>query len=859
MQLLDSQQIERNVAHWRQQFQSQQASLRTQFFAKPNTKGLIKQQCKLVDVLLLDIASRLHLPTSLCLVAVGGYGRGELFPYSDIDLLILLPADPSPELNQQIEQMVGVLWDIGLSVGHSVRTLNECVDEAAKDVTVQTNMLEARLLSGSKYLFKTFWHQLLQLIDANEFYQAKVKEQDQRHAKFNDTSHNLEPNVKESPGGLRDLQTILWIANGANLGNTWHALLKQNIITAHELRLIKKHEQNLQMLRVRLHYLANRREDRLIFDFQNDLAEQLGLKNTRQRRASEQLMARFYTSAKYVILINEILLLAIQERIFTGAHQVSKLGAYFESRNGLLATTSANLLQRKPSAILEIFLMLEKHPELQGISPSLLRSLARVKTLVNREFRQSAQNKALFMRIIKQPQGVQHALKLMNRYGILGSYLPVFGKIVGQMQHDLFHVYTVDEHILNVLSNLYRFSQAVYSHEFPLCSQLFAQFKKPHLLYLAALFHDIAKGRGGDHSTLGTHDAMVFCKSHGLNATDSKLVAWLVEAHLMMSSVAQKSDLSDMEVIRHFAHYVKNARQLTALYLLTVADIRGTSPKVWNAWKAKLLENLYYATMRYLEGTQTNTESMVKSRQQKAMETLSYYGIGQASYSALWSKLGNAYFIRHESQEVAWHTRLLTVHMDAPMPIVRTRLSPAGDGIQVMLYTHDQSDLFARTCSFFERLGYTILEAKIHTTNHGFALDTFLVLDPNDKSVSYRDLLSYIEYELTQKLRSSQPLEEPLQGRLNRQVKHMPITPQLMLKPMNNSMNYQLSIATNDRPGLLSRMAHVFMQHQLRLHTAKINTLGNRAEDTFLISSNTGEKLTESQLKILEKDLINSL
>ena len=859
MQLFEPQQIELWVANWRHHLHAQQADLRAQFFVKPNTKSLIKQQCKLVDALFIDIFATLCLPNTLCLVAVGGFGRGELFPYSDVDLLILLPEDPSAEVNQQIELMIGALWDIGLSVGHSVRTLNECVEESAKDVTVQTNMLEARILAGNKPLFKQFKQALTQLIDANTFYLAKVKEQDQRHAKFNDTSHNLEPNLKESPGGLRDLQTILWIASGAKLGNTWHALLQQGIITPHELRQIKQHELNLQMMRVRLHFLANRREDRLIFDFQNDLADQLGLQNTRHKRASEQLMARFYTSAKYVILINEILLLAIKERIFTGAHQVKKLGPYFEARNGLLDATNAGLLQLKPSAILEIFLMLEKHPTLQGISPALLRSLVRVKTLVNKEFRQNAQNKALFMRIIKQPQGVQNALKLMNRYGILGSYLPVFGKIVGQMQHDLFHVYTVDEHILNVLSNLYRFSQPEFSHEFPLCSQLFSTFKNPHLLYLGALFHDIAKGRGGDHSTLGTKDAARFCKSHGLNASDTKLVAWLVEAHLMMSSVAQKSDLSDPEVIQHFAQYVKNERQLTALYLLTVADIRGTSPKVWNAWKAKLLENLYYATQRHIQGKQTNAESLVKARQQRAVETLSYYGMQQTSYATLWSKLGNTYFMRHESQEVAWHTRLLTVHMDAPMPIVRTRLSPGGDGIQVMVYTHDQVDLFARICSFFERLGYTILEAKIHTTNHGFALDTFLVLDPNDKSVSYRDLLSYIEYELTQKLKPNALLESPLQGRLNRQVKHMPISPQLSIKAINHSKNHQLSITTNDRPGLLSRFAQVFMAHQVRLHTAKINTLGNRAEDTFLISNQKGEKLSEETISALENELIKSL
>lgn len=843
---------------WREHLQRRQAELRATFELKADTARLLKAHSRLVDELLRDLWQQSHLTADVCLIAVGGYGRQELFPYSDVDLLILVPEHVHDAINLRIESIIGLLWDIGLAVGHSVRNLDECLDEAAKDVTVQTNLLEARYLTGNKTLYRDFQQSFKSALRPRTFFEAKMLEQQQRHARSNDTAYNLEPNVKESPGGLRDLQNILWIARSLELGNNWNALAKQGIISSLEARQIRRHEMHLQTLRVRLHYLANRREDRLLFDFQHDLATELGYTNTAHRRASEQLMYGYYRSAKFVTWINEILLQALKEKIYTEQHDVTEINAHFEVRNGLLHAKYAALLQKKPSAILEGFLLLAQRSEISGMSADLLRAIHRVKNLVNRDFRENPNNKRLFLEILRQPIGVTHALRRMNRYGILGRYIPAFGRIVGQMQHDLFHVYTVDEHILNVLSNLRRFALPKFAHEFPLCSQLFATFDSPHLLYLGALFHDIAKGRGGDHSTLGTVDARRFCKAHGLSKEDRDLVAWLVQSHLTMSSVAQKSDLSDSTVIENFARLMGNERRLTALYLLTVADIRGTSPKVWNAWKAKLLENLFLATQRLLRDTSINVDSELNARQHNASNTLKHYGILEKSYQSLWDKLGRQYFLRHESQEIAWHTRLLLPHLNSTNPIVRARLSPSGDGIQVMIYTQDRDDLFARICSFFERIGYTIVEAKIHTTQHGYALDSFLVLDQSDKSVTYRDLLNFIEYELTQKLFSAAPLETPLQGRVNRQVKHMPITPSVSIKVGTNS-NHILEIVVSDRPGLLSRLAYIFLEHGVTLHTAKINTLGNRAEDAFTISAKAGERLEEENIKNLEKDLLTQL
>lgn len=844
---------------WRQRLQTEQAVLKARFAEDANTSRLLKQHSKLVDILLQDIWRTARISKDVCLIAVGGYGRGELFPYSDIDLLILLPEQASAEINQSIASLIGLFWDIGLAVGHSVRSLSECSEEAAKDATVQTNLLEARYLSGDRQLYRQLEVLLGDLIKPADFFQAKMQEQRQRHARFNDTAYNLEPNIKESPGGLRDLQNVLWIARSLGLGHDWLSLVKNGLITQSEARQIRRHERHLQMLRTRLHYLANRREDRLVFDFQNDLAKSLGFANTARRRASEQLMYGFYNSAKFISLVNDILLQLLEQRINPTHAPATPINARFEARHGLLDIKSTSILQHEPSAILESFLLLETHQELRGMSPGLLRALYRAKNLVNREFRLSRKNKELFIRILQAPVGVTHALRLMNRYGVLGRYIPAFGRIVGQMQHDLFHVYTVDEHILNVLRNLRRFALSKFDHEFPLCSRLFATFDAPHLLYLAALFHDIAKGRNGDHSTLGAVDAKKFCRQHDLPKADCELVAWLVSAHLTMSKVAQKSDLSDPTVIEQFAQLMGNERRLTALYLLTVADIRGTSPKVWNAWKAKLLENLFYGTQRALRGNSTDAEMEIELRQAQARERLTYYGISQDSYQDFWQKLGKQYFMRYEAQEIAWHTRMLITHSETPGVIVRARLSPAGEGIQTMIYTLDRDDLFAHICSFFERCRYNIVEARVFTSRHGYALNSFNVLNHNDISISYRDLLNYIEYELTRRLAENSTTVAPVSGRVSRQVKHMPISANISIQPESQGNNHTIEIITNDRPGLLSKLASMFLKHQIHLHNAKINTLGNRVEDMFVVSGPKGSKLGAHTLKKLEEDLLNEL
>ncbi len=864
-----------NIAAWRQYLKDGFLALKNDFLKSPNNTRLFKQHCKLIDRLLVSVWQQANIDKRCSLIAVGGYGRGELYPYSDIDLLLLLPepvnSQSNDDINVRLEVLIGLLWDIGLNVGHSVRTLSECIDEAKKDITVQTNLIESRLLTGEVKLYQDFLNEVNKTLDSPSeiasFFAAKLKEQNTRHYKFNDTAYNLEPNIKESPGGLRDLHMILWITQSLHLANAlsnptnnvWALLTKQNIITPLEARQIQQHQRNLQLLRIRLHFISKRREDRLLFDFQNELADSLGYLNTPRKRASEQLMQSYYRSVKFVSLMNEVLLKSFQQFISATPPVIKSINAHFESHDNLLEAKTAGLLQQQPSAIFEAFLLLQKHSELKGMGATLLRNMQRVKRLVNRDFRQNLVNKKLFIEILSQPNGVNHALRAMNRYGILGAYIPAFGKIIGQMQHDLFHVYTVDEHILNVLANLRRFAKPELKHEFPLCSKLFAEFDAPHLLYLAALFHDIAKGRGGDHSVLGTVDAIKFCKLHGLNKADSSFVAWLVAAHLQMSSTAQKSDLSDPSVIETFSHFVQNERRLIALYLLTVADIRGTSPLVWNAWKARLLESLFNATKQALANQLRYVQEAISTRKSEASARLNKFGLSKRSYEPLWEKFGANYFVRHESDEIAWHSRLLTPHLNTSQAIVRARLSPSGDGIQVMIYSKDQNDLFARICNFFDRMGYNIVEAKIYTTDHAYALDSFIVLDQSGKSVSYSGLLKFIEVELTQKLDKTQPLESPLKGRISRQVKHMPILAQVTITQESDSNNHKLEIIANDRPGLLATLAHQFLALEVELHNAKINTLGNRAEDTFLISANKGQKLDALRIIELKETIISEI
>ncbi|RBA24182.1 [protein-PII] uridylyltransferase [Herminiimonas fonticola] len=840
----------------KEQLKAERQIVIDRFLANGKTDLLLTELTKNVDEALSKSWANFNLPASAALVAVGGYGRGEMFPYSDVDVLILLQEAPDNELQAKLEELIQLFWDIGLEIGHSIRTIDECLSEAAADITVQTSLLEARLVIGNASLFQSMKERCDAAMNPRAFFQDKTLELRQRHAKYEDTPYSLEPNCKESPGGLRDLQVILWVAKAAGLGDSWPALAERGLITPTEARQLKQKERALKDVRIRLHIIANRREDRLVFDIQTAIAESIGFKSTETRRASEYLMQRYYLAAKAVTQLNAILLQNIEAQLFPQMTSPVAINERFNEVNGFIDIAHDDTFDVTPSAMLEVFLLLSLHPELKGMTSRTFRALWHSRFKIDNKFRRDPVNRALFMKILQAPQGITHALRSMNQTSVLGRYLPNFRKIVGQMQHDLFHVYTVDQHIMMVVRNVRRFFLSQHAHEYPFCSQLAANFSQPWLLYIAALFHDIAKGRGGDHSQLGMEDARVFCVDHGLSEEDTELVIFLVENHLTMSQVAQKQDLSDPDVITTFAKLVKDERHLTALYLLTVADIRGTSPKVWNAWKGKLLEDLYHMTSRVFGGQAPSADRELKNRQEEALKSLRLFGLSDKDHEKLWQQLDVVYFLRHDAADIAWQTRVLYDKIDSTVPIVKCRLAPIGEGLQVTVYVKDQPDLFARICSYFDHKNFSILDAKIHTTKHGYALDTFLITEPAFAD-SYRDLISLIEHDLSKMLIMQSDLPLPSKGRLSRLCRNFPATPTVDLRPDERGRYYLLTVSANDRNGLLYSIANVLTKYKVNLHTAKVMTLGERVEDVFLID---GLALNNPRSQIqLESDLLDAL
>jgi [protein-PII] uridylyltransferase len=855
------------LAQLRQQFKQGKAALLAHFSeARPTAASasrLLRALARHVDATLTQLWHQSGLPVGTALIAVGGYGREELYPYSDVDVLVLMPDNCAhcEPTQSKVSDFITACWDIGIEIGSSVRTVDECVSEARNDVTVQTALLECRLITGPRRLYTRFVKATGETMDPVAFYRAKLLEMRQRHMKYEDTPYSLEPNCKESPGGLRDLQVVIWVARAAGLGKTWPELAAKGLISAFEVNQLHRYEGALKLIRARLHVVAGRREDRLVFDLQTAVAESFGYSGSGGERASEVLMHRYYWAAKAATQLNQILMLNIEERITASeAAPMRPINERFFDRAGMLEVARDDLYLEQPHAILETFLIHQQTPGIKGLSARTLRALYNARNVMDSGFRHDPANRALFMQILQQPDGQTHALRLMNQTSVLGRYLWVFRRIVGRMQHDLFHVYTVDQHILMVLRNVRRFFIPEHAHEYPFCSQLASHWDKPWLLYIAALFHDVAKGRGGDHSDLGGVEVRRFCRDHGLSKEDTALVEFIVRHHLTMSRVAQKEDLSDPQVIAAFAREMGDARSLTGLYLLTVADIRGTSPKVWNAWKAKLLEDLYKLTLRKLGGGTSNVDAEIEARKHEARQLLALHSALPGTEEPLWKTLELSYFVRHDASELAWHARSLWPYLATDAPQVRARPSPVGDGLQVLVFAPDKTDLFARICGYFDGAGFSIQDAKVHTTLQGYALDTFQVVSPmagGEGGTRYRDMISMVETQATLALANEGSLPQPAGGRISRRVRSFPVKPRVQLRPDERSQHWLLSVSASDRPGLLYAVARVLGAHQVRLHLAKISTLGERVEDTFLVS---GNELQRSKLQLqIESELLDAL
>lgn len=811
---------------WRNTYRSAREAAITRYRAHPRVPPLLRDLTRAADHLLQAIWQHHDLPNAAALIAVGGYGRGEQFPQSDIDLLILID-DALPEADlAHFEPLIGLFWDCGLPVGHSIRRLSECLEESAKDITIQTNLLEARPLCGDGDLAAKLMAHLAMDMDPAAFLAGKRMEQTDRHGRFSDRGLMLEPNLKDSPGGLRDLHMIDWVGQAAGFArhgaDTLAAMVADGRLCHAEMRHIRASRNFLSHLRIRLHLAANRREDRLLFEFQERIAAEMGLSASRTRRASEILMQRFFRTAHAVAMANQILLGDLTQVVDGKAHPT-----HFD----LPESTD---FERHPEDILACILHLQNHPELTGFSPRSLRLLTRAGAQMDAAYRRNPLHQSQFIAILRQPRGVTQALRLMHRLGLLGRFIPAFAKITGQMQHDLYHIHPVDEHSLMLLRNLRRLALTELAHEFPLAHRIMRDFDSPDLLYLAALFHDIAKGRGGDHSALGAIEMRRFCRYHALSSQTSELMIWLVREHLTLSTTAQKQDLSDPEVIARFAARCGDLRHLNALYLFTLCDIRATNPAIWNAWKDNLLKTLYYATRNHLDGHAKVADS-VDERREQARTLLRLHGWSDGAETALWSRLDDLWFLRNAAQEIAWQTRtLLAALRRGPSTLVRTRLSPIGEGIEVLIHAPDQQGLFALICGFFAHLGYSVLEARIHTTRDHHVLDSFLIMDPAQTHNTYRDILNYIEHELAEQIvQGHAPSAIP--GRLTRQLRAFPLAPQLSLTRSEGRHDHILSFSAGDRPGLLYAVARTLADHQVEVRTARIHTLGGRAEDVFVL------------------------
>ncbi len=838
------------------------ATLIEQFRSGTDTTHLLQARSWLVDQLLQRSWQRLmgSAAQQLALVAVGGYGRSELMPGSDIDLLLLLPDADTSDCAPDIEALLTFLWDIGLEVGHSVRTIGDCVEQSLADITVVTNLMEARLLAGCAELFRQMQAATgpEHIWSSRDFFEAKCTEQRLRHRKFHDTAYKLEPNVKESPGGLRDIQMIAWVANRHFRTTSLEGLVERSFLTREEYRTLAAGRDLLWKIRFALHALTGRGEDRLLFDYQRTLADAFGFSDDHNRLGVEAFMKQYYRTIMELSRLNEMLLQLFHEEILhpEGPGVPVALNKRFQARHNFLEITGKYVFRNYPFALLELFLLLEQHPELRGVRADTIRAVREHRHLIDAEFRNDIRARSLFMEIIRQPRGVTHALRRMNMYGILAAYLPAFGHIVGLMQYDLFHVYTVDEHILFVMRNMRRFTVHKFALEFPLCSHVIATLPKPELLYLAGLFHDIAKGRGGDHSELGSTEAREFCTRHVLSDYDTSLVVWLVRNHLLMSTTAQREDISDPVTVNRFAKTVPDSVHLDYLYLLTVADIRGTNPDLWNSWKDALLRQLYYNTRRALQrGLEDPLQRSehISQVQQQATELL---GGQTAQTTSLWERLGDEYFLRTAPPQIAHHTRLLQGAGGQNGSIIDIQPLTDQGSTEIFIYTDDVDELFSRITAVLAQQGLNVVNAGITTTPDNHVLDTFHVLEESGEPVTGERRCSEIRRALHTEITSRPNASWQVSRRMPRQYRHFPIKTHIDLKLDELDQRSVMELIAADRPGLLSRVGRAFTECRVRLLNAKIATLGSRVEDVFYITDLQDRPLTDpAQIECLQQAL----
>jgi [protein-PII] uridylyltransferase len=829
-----------------------------QFLADVTARELLTQRAGFVDELLGTLWNLEDWQQNeLALVAVGGYGRGELHPKSDVDLLILL-GENCTQCDVQVERFLTLLWDIGLDIGHSVRSVKECVENARKDITILTNLMEARVVRGSDALMASVRQQTApdKMWPSAEFFRAKLEEQNARHSKYADTEYNLEPNVKSSPGGLRDIQVIGWIAERHFGVVSLEHLTTEEFLNQEESEIITRGQDFMWRVRYALHMITGREEDRLLFDHQRELAGLWGFEDG-DRLAVEQFMQLYYRWAGALGQLNDVLIQNFDQAILHAdiEEKIEVLNERFQIRNGYIESRMEDLFEITPPALLEVFLLCATHEHITAISAPTARQIRDNRQQIDENFRADSNNQKVFVDILKSPFKLTRQLRSMTRYGVLGNYLPEFGKIVGQMQHDLFHTYTVDAHTLELIENLRRFQIPEFEEDFPMSSRVTKRLPKIELLYMAGLYHDIGKGRGGDHSELGAVDATAFCLRHGLSKEDTDMVAWLVLNHLTMSSFSQKKDIFDPEVIQQFAKHVGDQLHLDYLLPLTVADINATNPTLWNAWRSSLLRQLYAETTRALrrglENPADKQEWIDKSRSD-ASDLLEDRGFTASELSEVWRDLEEEYFLRERTEDIAWHTEAIAGHYDKLTPLVLVRSatdSSVANATQIFIHAQSRTHLFSTICAELELLDLSVHDARIYNADGGMSLDTFFVLDSTGQSIAEDTTrIKNIAEHLTEALTNVSQEPDVPQRRTPRQVKSfsIPTETKMTLDEANNVSI--LEVSTPDRPGLLARVAKIFVDFDIELQAAKIQTLGERVEDVFFLTDSAQQAITDADI-----------
>lgn len=846
------------IAPFKAALRDLQERLDEHFRAGADIRDLVRGRAWYMDQLL-AIAWEQHAwpDDGIALIAVGGYGRGELHPHSDIDLLLLLENDDDTPYREPLSAFITFLWDIGLDIGHSVRSLNDCERESNDDVTVITNLLESRLIAGPKRLRQAMRQRLSadRLWPADRFFEAKWQEQIARHYRYNNSEYHLEPNLKSSPGGLRDIQMIGWVAK-RHFGTEKYAdIVANGFMNDAELRILSQGQAFLWQVRYALHMLTGRAEDRLLFDHQRTIAELFGFRDTPERLAVEQFMKRYYRHVTALAGLNDMLLQHFDEVILRGQQSLETvvLNERFETKGGYIQARSRTLFRDKPSAMLELFLMMAQHPEIEGVRADTIRLIRDHRHQIDDHYREDPLHQRLFLALLRSPGNVPRQLRRMNRYGILGKYLPEFGRAVGLMQHDLFHIYTVDAHTLGLLKFLHGFRKPECTKEFPVAAALMPQLPKLDLLWIAGLFHDVGKGRGGDHSVIGAQDVEQFCLRHRLSSPDTSLVRWLVEHHLLMSMTAQKRDITDPDVIRDFALTVRNESRLDYLYVLTVADINATNPTLWNGWRASLLRQLHAETKRALRRGLKNPpdrDDWVRETRTEARSLLNTMGIASEQIDPLWDSLGEDYFLQYAPSEIAWQTQGILAHQPEQLPLVLVSAPAKGmteGGTKVFIHTRSVDDLFAATAAAMEQLGLSIHDARIATSNNNWTLNTFIVLDHQGHAISEPERIEEMRRHLVEELDDPDDYPTIVSRHTPRQLKHFKVTTEVLIEQDPANERTLVELSAPDRPGLLARVGRIFMEQDIALSAAKIATLGERVEDVFFITTKAGEPLTDPE------------